>query len=64
MTKDNENKTSEEERISRRRFIKSSGVAVGGLAVGGVIGGLIPWRTEDNKQQRQAANETKTITKP
>ncbi|KKE78499.1 gluconate 2-dehydrogenase subunit 3 family protein [Oceanobacillus caeni] len=59
MTKDNENKTSEEERISRRRFIKSSGVAVGGLAVGGVIGGLIPWRTEDNKQQRQAANETK-----
>lgn len=51
MANDNE-KTSEEERLSRRRFLKNSGIAVGGLAVGGVVGSVIPWRTKDHPAEQ------------
>lgn len=44
------------EDLSRRRFLKNSGIAVGGLAVGGVLGGVIPWGTEE-KDTNQAANQ-------
>jgi len=46
--------------LSRRKFIKNSGIAVGGLAAGGVIGSVIPWRknTETSEQQK-AGHETK-----
>lgn len=51
MTDDKQNEQSESERLSRRRFIKNSGYAVGGLAVGGVIGSVIPWDTEQQNKQ-------------
>lgn len=59
MTEDNQQEKTEQERLSRRRFIKNSGYAVGGLAAGGVIGSVIPWRknTENNNQQK-AGKET------
>lgn len=44
--------------LSRRKFLRNSGVAIGGLAVGGVLGSVIPWETED-KDQQQAAKNTK-----
>lgn len=47
---DDKKELSESERLSRRKFIKNSGYAVGGLAVGGVIGSVIPWG-EDTEQQ-------------
>ncbi|GAA0614084.1 gluconate 2-dehydrogenase subunit 3 family protein [Virgibacillus siamensis] len=40
--------------ISRRKFLRNSGYAVGGLAVGGVLGGVIPWGTDDDKKNRTA----------
>lgn len=36
------------ESLSRRRFLKSSGIAIGGLAVGGALGSLIPFKEKTN----------------
>ena len=60
MTEDNQQEKAEKERLSRRKFIKNSGIAVGGLAAGGVIGSVIPWRknTETSEQQK-AGHEAK-----
>lgn len=59
MANDNE-KVSDEERLSRRRFLKNSGIAVGGLAVGGVVGSMIPWKTGENpSQQTKNQNQNK-----
>ncbi|SFA85392.1 gluconate 2-dehydrogenase gamma chain [Lentibacillus halodurans] len=44
------------EDLSRRRFLKNSGIAVGSLAVGGALGSMIPWGTEE-KDTNQAANQ-------
>ncbi|GGH77871.1 gluconate 2-dehydrogenase gamma chain [Pullulanibacillus pueri] len=57
----NEKELTEEQRMSRRRFIKNSGLAAGGLVVGGVAGGLIPWggTKHDNKTQNAAQKETR-----
>lgn len=54
----NKKELSESERLSRRKFIKNSGYAVGGLAVGGVIGSVIPWG--DNEQQQNTTPQTKS----
>ncbi|MDY0396196.1 twin-arginine translocation signal domain-containing protein [Virgibacillus halophilus] len=62
MANDNE-KMSEEESLSRRRFLKNSGIAVGGLAVGGVVGGMIPWRTKEQPGQ-QTKNQKSTKPEP
>lgn len=47
----------EAERLSRRRFIKNSGIAVGGLAAGGVIGGVIPWRKNTGTNEKKIAGQ-------
>ncbi|WP_188456777.1 gluconate 2-dehydrogenase subunit 3 family protein [Virgibacillus oceani] len=58
MTEEN-NEKSGAENLSRRKFIRNSSYAVGGLAVGGVLGSVIPWGTEDQDQQQQAAKQVK-----
>ncbi len=50
---DDENKH-EETDMSRRKFLRNSGYAVGGLAVGGVLGGVIPWGTDDDDKNKSA----------
>lgn len=57
MAKD-ENNQEEQTDISRRNFLKNSGYAVGGLAVGGVLGGVIPWGTDD-KDNNKAAKKSR-----
>lgn len=47
----------EQENLSRRKFLKKSGIAAGGLAAGGVLGGVIPWGAEE-KNKDQAARKT------
>ncbi|ASN07405.1 dehydrogenase [Virgibacillus necropolis] len=60
LTDDKKKKQSESERLSRRKFIKNSGYAVGGLAVGGVIGSVIPWDTEDKAAPQTNNKNNKT----
>ncbi|MBP2256715.1 gluconate 2-dehydrogenase subunit 3 family protein [Virgibacillus alimentarius] len=60
MDKDNNKEKSEQERLSRRRFIKNSSIAVGGLAAGGVIGSAIPWRKETKKDTQTAPQTDKS----
>ena len=50
LTEDNHLDKEEKERLSRRKFIKNSGIAVGGLAVGGALGSVIPWKKETGNQ--------------
>nr|WP_200411266.1 gluconate 2-dehydrogenase subunit 3 family protein [Virgibacillus salexigens] len=56
----NEEEKLDKDSLSRRKFLRNSGFAVGGLAVGGVLGSVIPWGNEE-KEQQQAANETKNF---
>ncbi|WP_343231065.1 gluconate 2-dehydrogenase subunit 3 family protein [Virgibacillus salarius] len=58
LAEDNNKEKIDQESLSRRKFLRNSGFAVGGLAVGGVLGSVIPWGT-DEKEPQQAANETK-----
>ena len=57
MADDKNKELSESERLSRRKFIKNSGYAVGGLAVGGVIGSVIPWG--DDTEQQNTKSQSK-----
>ncbi|MEW9676693.1 gluconate 2-dehydrogenase subunit 3 family protein [Lentibacillus sp. L22] len=54
---DDNNQDQQEKDVSRRKFLRNSGIAVGGLAVGGVVGSLIPWGTTDN-DRNQVKNQT------
>jgi gluconate 2-dehydrogenase gamma chain len=56
---DNTKQPEKNESISRRRFLKNSGIAIGGLAVGGALGSLIPFRdkTDSNKEETKNAQE-------
>ncbi|MTW88227.1 twin-arginine translocation signal domain-containing protein [Virgibacillus dakarensis] len=51
-----ENQSKHGEDVSRRKFLKNSGIAVGGLAVGGVIGSMIPWDVGDKEEQKATKN--------
>ncbi|MEN1967119.1 gluconate 2-dehydrogenase subunit 3 family protein [Lentibacillus sp. N15] len=57
MTDDNQHKNKENEALSRRRFLRNSGIAVGGLAVGGVIGNMIPWHVTDKDEEKKTASQ-------
>lgn len=57
MADDKNKGLSESERLSRRKFIKNSGYAVGGLAVGGVIGSVIPWEKDEQKTTPQTKSK-------
>lgn len=57
MTDEN-NGREEKSDMSRRKFIRNSGYAVGGLAVGGVLGGVIPWGNEENTNSNKAAKQS------
>lgn len=46
------------ESLSRRRFLKSSGIAIGGLAVGGALGSLIPFKDKTNEANVKNAKKT------
>lgn len=59
MTEDNKNDKTEKEQLSRRKFIRNSGIAVGGLAVGGVLGSVIPWGKEEETATQQKAKSVK-----
>ena len=50
MAEDNHQGKTEKENLSRRKFLRNSGIAVGGLAVGGVLGSVIPWGTDNDEQ--------------
>ncbi len=52
LTDENKRGQEETEDASRRKFLKSSGIAVGGLAVGGVLGSMIPWDVGDQEEQK------------
>ncbi|WP_404452312.1 gluconate 2-dehydrogenase subunit 3 family protein [Virgibacillus necropolis] len=62
MADDKQNEKSESERLSRRKFIKNSGYAVGGLAVGGVIGSVIPWDTQEKTTPQTNNKKTTNFT--
>lgn len=49
LVEDNQRGKAEKENLSRRKFIRNSGIAVGGLAVGGALGSVIPWRKDEGK---------------
>jgi gluconate 2-dehydrogenase gamma chain len=58
---ENSKQQEKKESLSRRKFLKSSGIAVGGLAVGGALGSLLPFKDKttnnlDVKNQRVAEN--------
>ncbi|MEH6996669.1 gluconate 2-dehydrogenase subunit 3 family protein [Neobacillus drentensis] len=58
---ENSKQQEKKESLSRRKFLKSSGIAVGGLAVGGALGSLLPFKDKtkknlDVKNQREAEN--------
>ncbi|WP_414672257.1 gluconate 2-dehydrogenase subunit 3 family protein [Lentibacillus sp.] len=48
----------EQENLSRRKFLKKSGIAAGGLAVGGVLGGVIPWGADEKNKDQGARKST------
>ncbi|MDQ0154641.1 gluconate 2-dehydrogenase subunit 3 family protein [Robertmurraya andreesenii] len=58
---DNSKQQEKTESLSRRKFLKNSGIAIGGLAVGGVIGSLIPFKDQKeevkNNQKEQKAED-------
>lgn len=51
-------KQEKNESLSRRRFLKSSGIAIGGLAVGGALGSLIPFKDKTNEANVKSAKKT------
>lgn len=57
---DNANQQEKNESLTRRRFLKNSGIAIGGLAVGGALGSLIPFKdkstNEDVKTEQHVEN--------
>lgn len=55
---ENANQQEKNESLTRRRFLKNSGIAIGGLAVGGALGSLIPFR--DKAENGDVKNEQKT----
>lgn len=55
MTEDNQQGKAEKENLSRRKFIKNSGIAVSGLAVGGALGSVIPWHKDEGKKGTEKA---------
>lgn len=59
MSDEKNNEQVEKENLSRRRFLRNSGIAVGGLAVGGVLGSVIPWGDETAENNQQQQGETK-----
>ncbi|MEQ2525864.1 gluconate 2-dehydrogenase subunit 3 family protein [Robertmurraya yapensis] len=46
---ENANQQEKNESLTRRRFLKNSGIAIGGLAVGGALGSLIPFKDKTDK---------------
>lgn len=64
---DNSKQQEKNESLSRRKFLKSSGIAVGGLAVGGALGSLLPFKDKTNtdkldvKNTRVAENYTQAL---
>lgn len=60
---DNTSHQEKNESLSRRRFLKNSGIAIGGLAVGGALGSLIPFKdkTESNKEETKTEQKTENF---
>lgn len=60
--KPDEKEQTQAQRVSRRKFIRNSGIAAGGLVVGGVAGSVIPWggtEQENHNATQNAAKQTK-----
>jgi gluconate 2-dehydrogenase gamma chain len=53
---DNSNEQEKKESLSRRKFLKSSGIAVGGLAVGGALGSLLSVKDKTNTSNSDVKN--------
>ncbi|WP_419393981.1 gluconate 2-dehydrogenase subunit 3 family protein [Cytobacillus praedii] len=55
---DNTKQQEKNESLTRRRFLKSSGIALGGLAVGGALGSLIPFKEKTNVENVKSDKKT------
>ncbi|MCM3691053.1 gluconate 2-dehydrogenase subunit 3 family protein [Neobacillus niacini] len=53
---ENSKQQEKNESLSRRKFLKSSGIAVGGLAVGGALGRLLPFKDKTNTDKLDVKN--------